>query len=28
VGNHLIAGLGLYYAWSPKADPAPRSEPR
>ncbi len=27
-GNHLIAGLGLYYAWSPKADPAPRSEPR
>jgi hypothetical protein len=24
----LIAGLGLYYAWSPKADPAPRSEPR
>jgi hypothetical protein len=27
-GNHLIAGLGIYYAWSPKADPAPRSEPR
>ena len=27
-GNHLIAGLGLYYAWAPKADPAPRSEPR
>jgi hypothetical protein len=27
-GNHLIAGLGLYYAWAPKADPAPRTEPR
>ena len=27
-GNHLIAGLGLYYAWSPRADPAPGSEPR
>lgn len=27
-GNHLIAGLGLYYAWSPKSDPAPRSEPK
>ena len=24
-GNHLIAGLGLFYAWSPKADPAPRT---
>ncbi|MFZ9732921.1 MAG: hypothetical protein ACO3BA_06090 [Schleiferiaceae bacterium] len=24
-GNHLIAGLGLYYAWSPKPDPAPRT---
>ena len=27
-GNHLIAGLGLYYAWSPRADPAPGSVPR
>lgn len=27
-GNHLIAGLGLYYAWAPKADPEPRTEPR
>ena len=24
-GNHLIAGLGLFYAWSPKPDPAPRT---
>ena len=27
-GNHLIAGLGLFYAWSPKPDPAPGNEPR
>jgi len=27
-GNHLIAGLGLYYAWSPRADQVPGSEPR
>lgn len=27
-GNHLIAGLGLYYAWSPRADPAPGGAPR
>jgi hypothetical protein len=27
-GNHLIAGLGLYYAWSPRADQAPRSAPK
>jgi hypothetical protein len=27
-GNHLIAGLGLFYTWSPKPDPAPGNEPR
>lgn len=27
-GNPLIAGLGLYYAWSPRADPAPGGAPR
>jgi hypothetical protein len=27
-GNPIIPGLGLYYAWSPRADQAPSSEPR
>ncbi len=27
-GNHLIAGLGFYYAWSPRADQAPSSAPK
>lgn len=28
MGNHLTAGIGLFYTWTPSADPAPRSAPK